>query len=929
MMRALIFGAALALIGGPGHAQFVSPPAQTIRDFQSFGGRCDGTTDNATAFASATSWLSSASNREVRLPAAICATSATVTLGDGRQQSTTLTALLTGTPTTATVASCAGIIAGDAVGIKRDAGTVFSGTATTCIGTTLTFSPAYSGTDAASGNAVFTGKASSYNGGGFRGYGAGVTQGAVSTIKYTGSAAPTTTLGAQANTTNTSITVASIANIGLGTAVGVTLNDASIWWTWAIQTPTGTTVKIAHEIPSTANNGNTVTIASNPVLRVQGPIFGPTVEGVVLDANNLAAIGLEAVYPIRGSFRGTGGVTAKGYTALGAHVRVGEFLAGVSYGVTDNNFELHTDAPQNQKTIGCWLRGSGNNNQAFSRNRFYGGTCVMGGNDPTAAGMMLDFADNNTFVGMYTQTNGAGLGAGLYRRPTIIQQSAASFPTENTFVAAALVGGIVNGTATGKTTGTDSFPSMSVSDGEPVPTTQAGFTSFGAPFGRSTLKDHFGGFKLTRLSNTQISIGNGLAADSANTAMLYRTTDCNFATSNSGAMGIDAGAVAASTWYSLFVVGDGGGGDAICVAHATTAAAVGVPTLPVAGFAQHTKYAYVGRFKTDGSSNIDGLRLLPRGQFLIDASDTYTPGASGFRPTSVRLLACGGGGSGGSGARQVSGTAASGGVGGSGGGCADLTYPFEGLPTTLSVTVGAGGTATTAPGTDNTAGTVGVAGNPTFFGAGATTAYAYGGAGCAGDGGRLNASAATGGSGAGATNVVGALTLCSNGAAGTAGNAMLGGVAGLNTGATPATINAYGVGNAGGSATISASAIGGFATGRFSCAGGGAGGGVTAGPASINGSSGGRANDSGVSGTAGGTSGTPAGGAGNPSTFAPYFPGNAGAGGFGNGVGGNGGNGGAGSTCSGGGGGGTALNTHTAGNGGKGGDGYAFVWEMR
>ena len=58
-----------------------------------FGAVCDGATDDAAAFAAATAWIAAQPNRVVILPAGrVCATSATVAIGDGRQRSTTLTA---------------------------------------------------------------------------------------------------------------------------------------------------------------------------------------------------------------------------------------------------------------------------------------------------------------------------------------------------------------------------------------------------------------------------------------------------------------------------------------------------------------------------------------------------------------------------------------------------------------------------------------------------------------------------------------------------------------------------------------------------------------------------------------------------------------------------------------------------------------------
>jgi len=928
-------GSGMARDGSNAEAGTTKDNLGLVRDLVvDFAAVCDGTTDDAAAFAAATAWLATAPNqRLVTIPAKTCATSATVTLGDGRQQSTTTTALVTGTPSTVAVASCSGVVAGDAVGIKRDVGTVFTTSVTSCVGTTLTLASPYSGGNAASGNAVFTGKISTYNGGGFVGYGAGGTSAEwpagrdTSTIKYIGATAPTTTLGATASATNLTLTVASIANIALGTPVGVTLDNGRIWWTWASETPTGVTVKIANEIPSTATLGNAVLIASNPVLRVNGPILNPVIQSVMLDANGLAAIGMDVIHPNGGEFQGANGVRTKGYLGIGHNIRSAEFHPQTAVGVGDNYFKLSAVQPNNTKTIGCWYRGTSGQTVAFSRNHFIGGNCTMGGNDVTAAAIRVEFIDNNTFEKPYTSVNGASTsGAGLYRQPSV---NRTLFPNENEYVAPAFIGGITTGSATGSTLGVEHITGYSIYDGAGVPssTTLSGSLMTGLPFGLATPQEHFAGLVMTRASAAQITIATGMAADSTGNTILALQTSCTASLNTSGNQGIDSGAKAANTWYAVFLIGPTSAGVGSCIFSATTSAVVPTPTLP----AGYLYYAYVGRFKTDAASDISAFTLLPRGQFYIDATgaSTYTPGASGFRPRAVRLLACGGGGGGGSGGVQVSGTAVSGGTGGSGGGCMDVTYSREQLASTIAVTVGAGGAAVNPPAGPNAAGTVGNSGAPTFFGASAGAAIAYGGAGCAGDGGRLNAASASGGAGAGAINTTN-VSACTNGALGVAGAGQTGGVAGSSGvfgtfSVTPGAGSAGGGGAAAGGVGTS----GGTAQGRFGCAGGGSGGGQATGPAGANGTTGGAAVDATITRGAGGSSGTPAGGS-PAAPLAPWLPGSSAGGGYsdndaspGSGAGGTG------AQCAGGGGGGSTLNTFVAGAGGKGGDGYAFVWELR
>src|SRR5205823_2916031 len=94
---------------------------------------------------------------------------------------------------------------------------------------------------AANGNAIYTGKVSSYHGGGFVGYGAAAPDIAgsakVSTIKYIGPAAPTTTLGAAANALDTTLTVASSINFRLGDLLVAILDNGATFWTSVKRTP--------------------------------------------------------------------------------------------------------------------------------------------------------------------------------------------------------------------------------------------------------------------------------------------------------------------------------------------------------------------------------------------------------------------------------------------------------------------------------------------------------------------------------------------------------------------------------------------------------------------------------------------------------------------------------------------------------------------
>lgn len=907
-------------------------PRDLVKDF---GAACDGSTDDAAAFTAATTWMATApAQRLVTIPAgSACLTSVSVVIGNGRAQSTTLTVAASGTSWS--VASCTGVVAGDAVAVRRDDGTVFqSVTVSSCTSTTMVVSGAYSGTTASSGNAVFTGKASTYVGGGFVGYGAAVTGSpvpAASTIKAH-STFPTslsTTLSGTAAAAATSIIVTSATGIALGTPIGVTLDDGSVWWTWARQSPSGTTVHLGAWIPSTATSGNAVVVANNPLLKVAGPHYFAKLSGLYLDGSSRAAIGLEMIGPTGAKVDGPRGVTALSYTGIGHYIHASEFNPGQSGSVADNDFELNAQSPSNANTIGCFYRGSAFMKNGFSRSRFHGGNCMAGGASAKAAAIVMEHLDNNTFESkIYGHDSGvgAGLGASMERRASPYQTG--NFPTDNVFVAPVFLDAVTNTTSNGQVTGLDYVTGLAVGDGGPYPPSNGvsglvGVTDTGRQFGQFLTPNAYPGLTITRTGNATIAIAQGSALDSTNTVVMYNNA-CTASLAASGVDGLDSGSVrAADTWYSAFLI-TANGLNALCILHQTTPAVIGAPVLPTG----YTHYAYVGRMRTDGSQNFRADTLLPPGQFWIDVSDTWTPGEAGlgFRPRAARLVACGPGGSGGGGARQVSGTGVSGGGGGSGGGCMDITYPYETLASSISITVGTAGAGGTPAAGDNTAGSAGsAASGPTFFGAAANTAIAYGGQGCAGSGGQLNASSASGGAGIGLVSL-NTITACTAASGSTIGTATTGGTNGV-VGAAGTIIATPSIGGVGGGGTITTAPVGSYALGRFSCTGGGAGGAVTAaGPTSVNGGAGGLAGDSGNASSAGGSSGTPTGTAGAADMI--FAPGGGGGGGYGNSAG-TGGTGGAGARCSGGGGGGSVLNGSTAGTGGTGGDGFAMIWLQR
>lgn len=261
---------------------------------------------------------------------------------------------------------------------------------------------------------------------------------------------------------------------------------------------------------------------------------------------------------------------------------------------------------------------------------------------------------------------------------------------------------------------------------------------------------------------------------------------------------------------------------------------------------------------------------------VFTSNGTYTKYSGA---TTVKVICIGPGAGGGAGGRFASGQVPCGGGGGGGGGYSAAEFPASAVPTSVTVTVPAGGAGAAGQTSDSSVGANGsTPSGLTLFGA-----LLQAGRGALGGGG-------------------------GNGVAGTAGSAGAGQISGgAGAGSSASGLLGNNAGNVNGAAP-----------------GGGSGGGITAAPLASAGGTGAISNSTPGTAAAGGTVGAGQIGAGGTSSTVDYI-GTSGAGGASNttaaaGKGGDGGTYGAG-----GGGGGASLNTFTSGAGGQGGAGLCVV----
>jgi hypothetical protein len=177
-------------------------------------------------------------------------------------------------------------------------------------------------------------------------------------------------------------------------------------------------------------------------------------------------------------------------------------------------------------------------------------------------------------------------------------------------------------------------------------TTDAASTAFvktkaEAVVGGTVLRSYLAGLGTSNNAttpNSKIDVAAGVCADDSNVQMLTlaaTTLDCG----TTGANGLDAGTLANSTWYHLFVIGKTDGTTALLAS-----TSISSPTYP----SGYTLKRRIGEFKTDGSAHIlayvqDGDRFSWSAVLL--ESTSANPGTSAVTqtlanvPTGVRVEA--------------------------------------------------------------------------------------------------------------------------------------------------------------------------------------------------------------------------------------------------------------------------------------------------
>ena len=199
------------------------------------------------------------------------------------------------------------------------------------------------------------------------------------------------------------------------------------------------------------------------VMRFNGPLHSCGISGMFIECSSLANIGLELVHPYFCFFER---VMVNGYRTKGIYLRTiaAALFSGITQGAMDNEFRMCSSVgPALDTAVGLHIAGYEPDNVGCSRNTFIGGRFAIGGASAAACGIYVEYADNNSFIEVFTYRGTASIsGKGVYFHAA----SNTLFPVENVFTNCPIVDG-VGGTPG---TGGNIFWPYPTSDGEPTPT---------------------------------------------------------------------------------------------------------------------------------------------------------------------------------------------------------------------------------------------------------------------------------------------------------------------------------------------------------------------------------------------------------------------------------------------------------------------------
>ena len=198
------------------------------------------------------------------------------------------------------------------------------------------------------------------------------------------------------------------------------------------------------------------------MVKVNGPIHNVKISGILFDGADLANICLELIHPYASTFTN---VACVRYRTKGIYLRTisAALFSGITQGAMDNSFsQIIASDPTLDTAVGLHASGYETNNVGCSRNTFKSCKFAIGGNAADSAGIVLEYADNNTFIECFTFRGTASTsGKGVY----FVAASNTLFPHENAFINCPLIDGVGGTPGTG---GNVFFP-YPTSDGEAVP----------------------------------------------------------------------------------------------------------------------------------------------------------------------------------------------------------------------------------------------------------------------------------------------------------------------------------------------------------------------------------------------------------------------------------------------------------------------------